>query len=262
MIGLLIALELLDATALVGAVLGTAGVMGIAVGFAFRDLIENYIASILLSVRQPFEPGDHVVIDNHEGKVIRLTSRATILMTLDGNHLRIPNAQVFKGVILNYSRNPHRRFKFKLGIGVAEDLVAARTLGVETLLDTPGVTADPTPEAIIEEVGDSSVAMAFFGWVDQRKANFSKVRGEAIRRVKTALEEAGLDLPEPIYRLQVRQMEAERPSESKPAPKADPATAVRERELDTSPGDAVDRQIAADRAEGGNDLLQRGAPQE
>ena len=110
LVGVLIALDLLDATALVGAALGTAGVFGIAIGFAFRDLVENYISSILLSLRQPFAPDDHVVIDSHEGKVIRLTSRATILMTLDGNHLRIPNAQVFKGVILNYSRNPLRRF--------------------------------------------------------------------------------------------------------------------------------------------------------
>src|SRR5690606_21293403 len=95
-IALLIALEVMDATALVGAVLGTAGVMGVALGFAFKDTLENYLAGILMSLRQPFAPRDHVVIDGNEGLIVAMTSRATILMTPDGNHLRLPNALVFR----------------------------------------------------------------------------------------------------------------------------------------------------------------------
>ncbi len=94
----LVALEILDATAIVGALLGTAGVLGVALGFAFKDILENYLAGILMSLRQPFSPRDHVVIDGNEGLVIALNSRATILMTLDGNHLRLPNALVFRSV--------------------------------------------------------------------------------------------------------------------------------------------------------------------
>ncbi|MEO1084628.1 MAG: mechanosensitive ion channel family protein, partial [Acidobacteriota bacterium] len=214
--GVLIALEILDATALVGAVLGAAGVVGLAVGFAFKDLVENYIASILLSIRQPFAPDDHVRIDSHEGKVVRLTSRATILMTLDGNHLRVPNAQVYKAVILNYSRNPLRRFSFGVGVGVNEDLQAAQRLGLEALDRMPGVLEDPGPLSLIDELGDSNVLIKFFGWVDQREASFGKVKGGAIRRVKTALEEAGMDLPEPIYRVHL--MESAGPQPEPPAP--------------------------------------------
>src|SRR3546814_6600583 len=66
-------------------------------------------SDLMLSLRQPFRANDHVVIEGHEGRVVRLTSRATILMTLEGNHLRIPNSTVFKAVILNYTRNPERR---------------------------------------------------------------------------------------------------------------------------------------------------------
>jgi len=112
LVGVLIALDLLGATALVGAVLGSAGVLGIMLGFAFRDIAENHLAGVLLSLRRPFEPGDHIVLDGHEGKVISLNSRATVLMTMDGNHLRLPNAMVFKGVLLNYTRNPLRRLQF------------------------------------------------------------------------------------------------------------------------------------------------------
>ena len=85
------------------------------------------------------DPEQLVVIDDHEGKVIRLTSRSTILMTLDGNHLRIPNTIVFKAVILNYTRNPERRFEFDLGVDAADDPVAAMQLGLDRLKSMPFV---------------------------------------------------------------------------------------------------------------------------
>ncbi|QUL39500.1 mechanosensitive ion channel family protein [Erythrobacter sp. JK5] len=199
--GLVIALDMLGAGALLGAVLGGAGVVGIALGFAMRDTIENYVASLMLSLRQPFRPNDHVLIDDLEGRVIRLTSRATILMTLDGNHLRIPNAQVFKAVILNYTRNPQRRFEFELGVDADDDPRAAMKLGYETLAALPFVLDDPEPAARIRNVGDSNIVILFLAWVDQREADWEKSRSAAIAAVKDALEEAGFALPEPIYRL-------------------------------------------------------------
>ena len=262
LVGVLIALELLDATALVGAVLGAAGVFGLAVGFAFRDLVENYIASVLLSVRQPFAPNDHVRIDDHEGKVVRLTSRATILMTLDGNHLRIPNSVVFKSVILNTTRNPKRRFHFDVGVGVGEDLLEAQRLGVRQLEEQAGVLGDPAPDAVITQLGDSNVVIRFFGWVDQSEASFAKVRAEAIRRVKLTLEGAGMDLPEPIYRVVLQSTET---------PSA-PAARPRSRQTDLGDlsaealeaGEDIDAQIAEERASdtGPRDLLDPAAPRE
>lgn len=199
--GIVVALDMLGAGALLGAVLGGAGVIGIALGFAMRDTIENYVASLMLSLRQPFRPNDHVLIGDLEGRVIRLTSRATILMTLEGNHLRVPNAQVFKAVILNYTRNPQRRFDFKLGIDADDDPRAAMTLGQDTLRALPFVLGDPEPTARIDEVGDSNIVIAFFAWIDQREADWFKSRSLAIAAVKQALEESGFALPEPIYRL-------------------------------------------------------------
>ncbi len=260
LIGVLIALEILDATALVGAVLGTAGVFGLALGFAFRDLVENYIASVLLSIRQPFSPNDHVTIDDREGKVLRLTSRATILMTLDGNHLRIPNSQVYKGVILNYSRNPLRRFDFGVGVGVGEDLTEAQRLGIEALEAMPGVLVDPPVQALIGELGDSNVLLRFYAWVDQRQASFSKVKSEAIRHVKTVLEDAGMDLPEPIYRLHMVQPSAV-PEASATATEA-PSSTSPNVDADIAPENHLERQIAEDRATSEDDLLQMDGPAE
>ena len=261
LVGVLIALEILDATALVGAVLGTAGIFGLALGFAFRDLAENYISSILLSIRQPFAPNDYVSIDDRAGKVVRLTSRATILMTLDGNHLRIPNSQVFKGIILNYTRNPLRRFDFGVGVGVGEDLAEAQKLGIEALTAMPGVLDEPSAMALIEELGDSNVLLRFYAWVDQRQASFTKVKSEAIRHVKTVLEDAGMDLPEPIYRLHMVQSPLPGESRAGAGASAIAKRAAKESAVlpsDIKPEDHLEKQIADDRAivGGEDDLLE------
>jgi small conductance mechanosensitive channel len=203
LLGLVIALDILNATALISAVLGAAGVVGLALGFAVRDTVENFIASVLLSLRQPFRPNDFVEIDGDMGNVARLTARATILISPDGNHIRIPNATVYKGRIVNYSRDPNRRFTFDLGVDADSDLVGALSVAVEALEALPFVLADPPVGAWISDVGDSNVVLTFAGWVHQNESDFLKARGEAIRVTKTALEGAGFGLPEPIYRLRV-----------------------------------------------------------
>ena len=105
-LGIVVALDIIGAGALLGAVL--AGPVWSASRWASPCATRSRtVASLMLSLRQPFRANDHVVIE-HEGRVIRLTSRATVLMTLDGNHLRIPNGEVFRAVILNYTRNPQR----------------------------------------------------------------------------------------------------------------------------------------------------------
>ena len=268
LVGALFALEVMNATAVAGAVLGTAGVIGLALGFAFRDLAENQIAGVLMSLRQPFEPNDHVVIEGHEGKVVRLTSRATILMTLDGNHLRIPNATVLKSVMLNYTRNPRRRLAFTLGIGPAEDLVRALTEGASALGGVDGVLGDPEPRGQIEEVGDSWVTVRFFAWVDQRESDFARVRSEAIRVAKQALEVAGIEMPEPSYRLSLTREEAAeemRPEVEGTAPRTVPGPGGTAAGVDAEGGaaDVIDRQIAEERAASpGRDLLDPEAPRE
>ncbi len=213
--GLVVALDMVGAGALLGAVLGGAGVIGLALGFALRDTIENYVASLMLSLRQPFRANDWVQIDQLEGRVIRLTSRATILMTLDGNHLRIPNSQVFKAVITNFTRNPNRRFEFDLGVDADDDARAARQLGRDTLAALDFVLDDPPAEARIIEVGDSNVVIRFLGWIDQTKTDWWKAQSQAIPAVKDALEDAGFGLPEPIYRLRFDPRSATLPFENR-----------------------------------------------
>ncbi|HPF26614.1 MAG TPA: mechanosensitive ion channel family protein [Steroidobacteraceae bacterium] len=219
--GILLALQLLNATSLVGAVLGAAGVAGLALSFAFKDLIENYIAGVLLSLRHPFALNDHVLIEGHEGKIARLTTRATVLVSLDGNHIRLPNALVFKSIITNFTRRPTRRFEFDVGVGVDEDLPQAQELARKTLRNLGSVLNDPPPEAVIATLGDSSVVVTVRGWVDQNEFDFAAVRSAAIIAVKTALDLEGLDMPEPIYRVRLENMGALGETAAKTTPSAD-----------------------------------------
>lgn len=268
--GVVAALNILGATALVGTVLGGAGIIGVALGFGVRDTVENYIASLLLSLRQPFRAQDHVVIDGKEGIVVRLNTRATILMTLDGNHLRIPNAKVFKADILNYTTNPERRFCFRVGVDSSDDPVAAIALGSQVMDRLDFVLDDPPPDGKIVEVGDSSIVIDYFGWVDQRETGFSNARSQAIRDVKNALEAEGFSLPEPIYRVK---MDGVAQAAPKPGPHADaaprpapispapaPATPFA---LDTDAELTIQARVAQERQlSGQTDLLDADAPPE
>jgi len=262
--GLLIALDLLGATALVGAVLGSAGILGIILGLAFKEIAENHLAGVLLSLRRPFSPGDHIKVNDHEGKVISLNSRATVLMTMDGNHLRLPNALVFKGVLLNYSLNPLRRLQFTLAIDPGEDLNAVRLLGIATLHNMPAITTKPEPLAIIQSVGDSSVFIDFFAWLDQREVDFAKTRSEAIRQVKCAIDGEGMGNPDLIHRVQLITADSENSDiAAAAAPRVRKPRAPDDVEADVSVNHDLDVQVAHERATLlDQDLLEHGSPKE
>ncbi len=266
--GLIAALEVLGATALLGGVLGGAGVIGVALGFAVRDTVDNYVSSLMLSLRQPFRANDHVVIDGNEGRVVRLTSRATVLMTLDGNHLRIPNAIVFKSVILNYTRNSERRFAFDLGVDADDNPVDGMAVGLAAINALKFVLDTPKASAIIQDVGDSNIVLRFFGWLDQNETDFFKGRSLAIYAAAQALIGAGFALPEPIYRLRfdegasipLTSMNDADGVPAKPrlrakAPPPPPSDA------DTRPDDHIEQLVNEERAEGGpRDLLDSARP--
>lgn len=261
-IALVVALNIIGATALIGTVLGGAGIIGIALGFGIRDTVENYIASLLLSIRQPFRAKDHVIIGDKEGIVVRLNTRATILMTPDGNHLRIPNAKVFKADILNYSTNPTRRFSFGVGVDSADDPVAAIRLGTAVMSELDFVLDDPDPKGVIRDVGDSSILIDYHGWIDQRATDFGSARSQAIRDVKDALEENGFSLPEPIYRLRV---DGAMPAQAVPSPAPAAKTAPPPSEDMLTHADmTITEKVSQERdtPNGKTDLLDDNAPPE
>lgn len=262
--GIVLGLEIIGATALLGAVLGGAGVVGIAIGFAVRDSIDNYVSSLMLSIRQPFRANDHIKIDDHEGRVVRLTSRATVLMTLDGNHLRIPNSTVFKAVILNFTTNPNRRFSLDFTLDHGDNPCLARGKGLDTLAGLDFVLDKPEPSAEIVEMPGATQILRFTGWVDQTKTGFGKARTLAFEAVRKTLREASFVLPDATYRVKLEQVESLAP-EPEVAPASATATAAT---TDTAPDSAspelqIRKMVANERAsDDGNDLLDSSRPVE
>ena len=249
LIGVLIALDLLGATALVGAVLGSAGVLGLVLGFAFKDIAENYVAGVLLSLRRPFAPGEHLRIEGFEGKVAALTSRATIMVTMEGNHLSLPNALVFKSVVLNFTRNPNRRFDFVIPIDTGESVGDAGELGLARVAAVPGVLADPGPSWQVRGYEGVGIDLQFFGWVDQRSTDLGRARSEAIRQVKSALAEAGIEGPRSVQF--VHQL-----PDTGTAPRVPSSVENDPADCDTSVNRDIDAQLAAEqRALSGDNLI-------
>lgn len=253
--GLIVAMNILGLSALLTTVLGAAGVLGLAVGFAVRDTIENYIASILLSLRQPFGPGDHVLVAGHEGRIALLNSRATVVVSLDGNEVRIPNATVYKSVITNFTHLPERRFEFEMSIAQHEDPGRALRTAMQTLALVPGVLAEPAPSALVDRFGEAALILKIYGWVDQTNVDLAKAKSAAIRGVKAAFEKAGISMPAPFTEVRVRRQADDPPHV--------PHAADSGAELsDTTIDPTILRKADAVRATSGTNLLDHAAERE
>lgn len=257
-VAIVLALDIMDATALLSTILGAAGIIGLALGFAVKDTVENFIASVMLSIRQPFSPNDVIEINGDQGKVIRLTSRATILLSFDGNHIRIPNATVFKSRIVNFSRNQERRFKFTICVDSAADLAVVRTLTTQTVQDLPFILDQPAASAWIGDITDSGIEINVVGWINQRDTSMVLARGEALRLVKHAIEAKGIEIPDTTYRIVM-----DRTEESPAATSTPKIETSNSQDVLTSAEDDLDRIIQAERdAEQGEDLLRKDAMKE
>jgi small conductance mechanosensitive channel len=196
LLGIYVVFHVADLTNVALTVLGGTGLLGIILGIAFRDITENFLASIFLSLQNPFHAGDFVDINGSAGIVQRLTIRATILMTLDGNHMQIPNSVVFKSVILNYTSNPNQRTQFVIGIGYDTSITTAQDIGSKILADHPAVLSEPEPWVLVDELAASTINMKFYFWVDGSMHNILKVKSSVLRLVKSAYQKHRISMPD------------------------------------------------------------------
>ena len=239
--GIVIALDIVNATALLSTILGAAGIIGLALGFAVRDTVENFIASVMLSFRQPFRPNDTVEINGDTGKVIRLTSRATILLSFDGNHIRIPNSSVFKSRIINYTQNAERRFMFSVMVERDTDLQATRAMVEKTVQHLPFILSEPAAQTWIEALHAAGVELVITGWVDQNETSIVRAKGEALRQVKLAIQAAGIIIPDATQAIQLTREAKESPPE--------PQESTQVETVEASEDAALDRIVEAERQE-------------
>jgi len=196
LLGLYVVLQVAGLTGLAFSVLGGAGVIGIVVGFAFRDIGENFLASLLLSVRRPFRAGDLVRVADQTGFVQSLNARSTLLLSPEGNHIQIPNATVFKNVIVNFSTAPVRRETFRIGIGYDASITGAQAIVLAAVESHQATLADPAPLVLVQDLGSSAVVLEVQYWFDGQAFSQARVRSAVLRLAKKALVDAGVSMPD------------------------------------------------------------------
>jgi len=194
--GVYIILRVSGLTQLALTVVGGTGLIGLAVGIAFRDITENFLASIFLSMQRPFETGDLVEVAGVTGYVQQLNVRTTILMTLDGNLVQIPNATVYKSNLRNFTTNANRREDFVVGIGYDDSINEAQEIARKVLADHPAVLNDPEPSVLADSLGASTVNLRVYFWLNGREHSWLKVRSSVIRLVKLAFQQHGISMPD------------------------------------------------------------------
>ncbi|CAN5357520.1 mechanosensitive ion channel [soil metagenome] len=181
----------------IGPLLGALGIAGIALAFALQDILENFVAGVLLQYRRPFHFGDQISVNDHEGTVISVDSRVVVIETPDGETIKIPSATVIKSAINNYTEQGRRRTTLEVGVAYGTDLELAQRVLTDAARSVAGVHADPASEALVIGFGDSSIDFAVRYWHSPTIAEFWRVRSDVALAVERALSAADITIPFP-----------------------------------------------------------------
>ncbi len=200
--GVFIALGILDLDKTVTSLLAGAGIIGLALGFAFQDIATNFISGILLSIRRPFTEGDIIESNGYLGTVADVNLRSTKLRTFQGPLVIIPNKEIFQNPLTNYSELGRRRVDLRCGVAYGDDLEQARRVALDALEGLDVRDANRPVELFYDEFGDSSINFTARFWIDFRKqTDFLHAQSEAIIRLKRAFDDHGITIPFPIRTL-------------------------------------------------------------
>ena len=178
------------------------GLGGLAVGFAFRSIFEDFLAGILLLLNQPFDIGDQIIVQDAEGTIEDIQARITTIRTYDGRRIIIPNSDLFTNTVTVNTAYPFRRVEHDIGIGYGDDIARACKVILETLGTIEGVLEVPRPEALVSDLADSAVVIRIRWWIKPpRRQDLLDTRHAVLSRIRVALLEHGIDLPFPTQQV-------------------------------------------------------------
>lgn len=201
-IGLFVALSVLNLDGTVTSLLAGAGIIGLALGFAFQDIAANFIAGILLSTRHPFGIGDIIETNDYFGTVMKLNLRNTIILTAQGQIVYIPNKAVYENAFTNFTKNGERRIDLACGVSYGDDLEKARKVTIEAVSGIEHRDKNREVEFFYNEFGDSSINFLVRFWIDfHNHKDFWTPQSEAIMAIKKAFDENDIMIPFPIRTL-------------------------------------------------------------
>jgi small-conductance mechanosensitive channel len=194
-LGLIYALEQLGVQ--VGPLLGALGVIGIAVAFALKDILENFVAGLLLQFRRPFSYGDQIVSGDIEGTVQSIDARSVTVITPDGETVHIPSSRVITEAIINHTARGSRRTTLEVGVAYGTDVRAAQATLLGAVGSVDGVMAEPPPEVLVEAFGESSIDLVVRVWHAPTIAQQWSTRSAVALAVLDACRSNAIEIPFP-----------------------------------------------------------------
>lgn len=195
-------LTILNLDKAVTSILAGAGILGLALAFAFQDIAANFMSGIFISFRKPLKVGDIVQIKEYMGKVKVINLRDTVIETFQGKTVIIPNKEVFQNPIENYTILQKRRFDLTVGVSYGDDLEKVRDITLNAVSDIEGLSKEDEITVIFVEFGDSSVNLSIRMWINTPEQSvYNKVGSEAIIKIKKAYDANDIMIPFPIRTL-------------------------------------------------------------
>lgn len=204
--GILISCGILFPSITPGKILTALGLGSIAVGFAFKDIFENFIAGVLIILREPFKIGDIIEVDNVDGIVITISVRDTVIHDLNQEKIVIPNAMIFKNKVRVFTAFEKRRASAICGIAYKEDIETAKQCIMKALDGLDTISKDHKVEIKVVKFNDSSVDIQILWFTDSRPAEIRHSKDQVLTAIKKALDTEGIEIPFP-YRTLVFQNE-------------------------------------------------------
>ena len=202
LVGLFVALSIVIPTFKAGDLVQLLGISGVAIGFAFRDILQNFLAGILILLTEPFRIDDQIVFKNFEGTVENIETRATTIRTYDGRRIVIPNAELFTNAVTVNTAFDKRRTEYDVGIGYNDDIDRAKQLMLEALYSVNEVLKDPAPDVLVVQLAESTVNIRVRWWIaPPRRIDDMRSRDKVICAIKKKLVENGIDLPYPTRQI-------------------------------------------------------------
>lgn len=195
LVGLVLGLQILGLTAVAMSLLATGGLVAVILGFAFREIGENLLAGLFLGMSRSFEVGDLIESSGHVGKVREIDLRQVWVRSADGRDIFIPSAQIFRNVLINYTRDGLRRGDFVVGIDYADRVAEARELLLDATRRVAGVLTEPAPSVRISQFAPQYCELQIFFWVDTDEGpGLAEVRSAVMAACLRALRESGYTL--------------------------------------------------------------------
>ena len=191
-VGLVVALSLGGVN--LGVLVGSLGLATVALGFALQDIVSNFTAGIVLLLEHPFTEGDHIAIEEAEGEVEEIRIRATRLRAPDGQLVLVPNKLLFTQVVTNSTATMRRRVEVLLEVPYGQDAARARELLLATASELEGVSDDPEPRLLTQDLGQGARSLRLSFWVDSRSDDPARVRSELLDTAEKRLGDAGISL--------------------------------------------------------------------